>query len=214
MAFLSQHNFPALWEFFQIFLGGTYDKRKLVLLKYKHQKRILEVGCSLGNIATAFLPYKNITYTGIDIDEVVITYARKKFHFHKNFKFLCDDLLDFSKSRETYDYILFAGVCHHINDQDCVKMLQAAQKLLDPNGDLWVIDILYPEKNDPKLMHWYIHLDQGEFIRNDAQLRALIGKAAHIKEAEIHNVGATPFSWPHCMRFGVYHLVALQRHPY
>jgi 2-polyprenyl-3-methyl-5-hydroxy-6-metoxy-1,4-benzoquinol methylase len=77
MPFLSQHNFPILWEFLQYWIGGTTDKRRLCLRKYNGQKRVLEVGCSVGNIAKAFQSFAEISYTGIDIDSTAIRRAQK-----------------------------------------------------------------------------------------------------------------------------------------
>ncbi len=55
MSPISQWIMPRAFELFQFSIGGTVAKRNLVLQHYSNQKRILEVGCSAGNIAAAFL---------------------------------------------------------------------------------------------------------------------------------------------------------------
>jgi cyclopropane fatty-acyl-phospholipid synthase-like methyltransferase len=148
MPFLTQSRFPTLWKIFQFLIGGTIDKRKLCILKYQGQQQILEVGCSLGNIATVFQNIPGIHYTGIDIDPVVIRYAQKDFSNYPNFRFLCEDLRDFSDRAGVFDYILFAGIIHHIEDALCKSLLSAAQKLMSEKGSLIVVDPLIPEPED------------------------------------------------------------------
>jgi hypothetical protein len=54
MSFLSQSNFPRLWLLFQYLVGGTADKRRLAAMYYKGQKKVLEIGCSVGNVSQIF----------------------------------------------------------------------------------------------------------------------------------------------------------------
>jgi len=51
---ISQWAMPRAFELFQFSIGGTVAKRNLVLQYYSNQKRNLEAGCSVGNIAAAF----------------------------------------------------------------------------------------------------------------------------------------------------------------
>lgn len=53
-AFLNQTRFPRLWKAFQTVAGFLHDKRALCLLKYQGQPAVLEVGCSVGTIASVF----------------------------------------------------------------------------------------------------------------------------------------------------------------
>jgi SAM-dependent methyltransferase len=206
MAFFNQHPFPKLFQIFQIWGGGTHDKQMLVLDKYNGQKRILEVGCSIGNIAQAFRFFENIEYTGIDIDPVVIEHAKESFSQYPNFEFICQDLKTYQFRGQPFDFILFAGVCHHVPDEECQNLFKAALKLLSNNGKFVIVDILKPEPEDSWFLHWYITIDQGEHIRSDASLRALIQGVSKLKDAEIHYVGSSPYSRPLIARFGVYTL--------
>lgn len=186
---------------------GTIDKRKLCLLKYRGQKRILEVGCSLGNIAKVFLKIPDIDYTGVDIDPVVIRYAQKQFVSYANFRFYCGDLWDFAKqSDEQFDYILFAGILHHVDDAMCRRLVDAARYLISRNGTLVVVDPLIPEPDDTWLMKWFMNLEQGKYVRRGGDMFKLLSSVPgfQCEVAEIHYVGATVFSLPICARFGLY----------
>lgn len=77
--FLNQSNTPRLWLFFQRLIGGRKDKQTLALSAWDGQRNILEIGCSVGNIANAFRTLPNIHYTGIDIDEKVIDVTKSRF---------------------------------------------------------------------------------------------------------------------------------------
>ena len=52
---ISQWVISRAFGLFQFSIGGPVAKRNLVLQYYSNQKRILDAGCSMGNIAAAFL---------------------------------------------------------------------------------------------------------------------------------------------------------------
>jgi cyclopropane fatty-acyl-phospholipid synthase-like methyltransferase len=208
MPFLSQHNFPILWEFFQYWIGGTTDKRRLCLRKYNGQKRVLEVGCSVGNIARAFQSVPEISYTGIDIDSSAIRRAQQKYNRVPQFRFVSQDLRDFSESEARFDYILFAGVCHHIEDGSLRGMMHAARDMLSERGILIVVDFLIPRSDDSWFLKLFWKIDQGGFARNEEQMETFPRNVdgLRLSEVEMDFIGCTPFSWPLCARFGIYTL--------
>jgi len=87
MPFLTQTRFPGAWLVFQHLFGGTRDKQHLALDCYRGQSRILEIGCSVGNLTDAFLP-SGAAYTGIDIDGSAIAHAQRRFARQSNVRFL------------------------------------------------------------------------------------------------------------------------------
>ena len=206
MTFLTQANFPGLWKVFQYWIGGTVDKRRLCLSKYQGQRNILEVGCSVGNIAQAFLNLPNIRYTGLDIDECAIRHAKQSFKRHKNFTFIAENLESFTSVERKFDYLLFAGVCHHVNDESLLKMLSLASLLLSKDGQLIVVDPVLPEPSDPKFFSLFLKLEQGSNVRSGASLESLLRRANELtlNDSEYHFVASTPFAAPKCARFGLY----------
>lgn len=176
-------------------------------MKYRGQKRILEIGCSLGNIAGAFQRIPNIQYMGIDIDPVVIRYAQKHFASYPNFQFLCMDMLEFVKlAQQQFDYILFAAIMHHIDDRSCRGLLEAARGLISKSGILVVVDPLIPEPNDNWFMKLFLNLEQGKYVRRESDMSRLLSSVPgfQFEASEIHYIGATVFSLPICARFGLY----------
>lgn len=207
MPFLSQYRFPRLWNAFQYFAGGTVDKRRLCLKYYQGEKTVLEVGCSLGNISKAFIGFPDIRFTGLDIDPVVINFAKKKFKAEPGFTFICQDLRTLAEAKDNrFDYILFAGICHHISSQECLDLLKVASHLLTRKGRIVIVDPLMPKKKDSWFVHRFIMLEQGCYLRSGdnflKMLKTISGVQIKVKEECL--IGSCPLHWPICARFGVY----------
>jgi len=174
MSFLSQSNFPRLWFLFQRLVGANADKRRLATMYYKGQKKVLEIGCSVGNISQIFSKFKQIKFTGIDIDNNALGYAKKRLGTLPNFKFVNITLSDLAKTGEKFDYVLFANILHHVDDKTALILLTDVQLLLSAGATLIVME---PEKinDDYNLIFqlWY-KLEKGEFRRHKHELINLI----------------------------------------
>ena len=207
MPWLTQTRFPRLWNCFQWTIGGTVDKRRLCLKYYTGQARILEVGCSTGNIAVAFLGRPGLRYVGVDIDRAAIALARRRFVRSDNFSFHCADLAEMAKSNARFDYVLLAGVLHHLADSEGGSLLHAAAKLLDDDGLLVVVDPVLPEPGDSRLLRLYLRtFEQGRYVRDRAALTKRLGSVQGLVScgSETCLVGATPIGLPKCARFGIW----------
>jgi 2-polyprenyl-3-methyl-5-hydroxy-6-metoxy-1,4-benzoquinol methylase len=180
-------------------LGGTFDKRNLVREYYSGQKRILEIGCSVGNVSAAFVNYPNINFLGIDIDKKAISYAKKRFHHLKNFSFENYDLHELIKTKRTFDYILFAGVLHHVDDVVAKELLKSAANLLEPEG-IMVISEPLPSHNDDKWLIRFYHniFEQGSWVREKNDLEKIIHatQCLQIKSSEVKCISPFLFKWP------------------
>jgi SAM-dependent methyltransferase len=208
-ASISQSRFPRAWEAFQYLVGGTVDKRKLLREHYRGERRILEVGCSVGNTAAAFVGLPDISYTGVDIDPAALNLARNRFARFPSFRFVCQDLLQPDASRPlafVFDLVFFAGVCHHLDARTCTALLERAPSLLAPDGRVVVVEPLLPRTDDPLLVRQFIRLEQGRHVLTGAAFERLLRGLEGLELCELgeHLVGATPWSVPACARFGVY----------
>ena len=207
--YLSQTRFPILWTIFQYFIGGTIDKRELCEIHYNGEKNILEIGCSTGNIAHTFKKYKDISYTGLDIDSTVIKYAQKVFKQTPNFEFIDMDLREYkNKAIKKFDFILFAGIIHHIDDTLSAELLNCAINLLNTGGCIVVVEPLAPEEKDPKFIHYFMKLEQGKYVRTESNMLALVNSISklNMERAIVKYINATPFKFPICAKFGIYQL--------
>src|SRR4051794_6084407 len=103
-----QSRFPHLWLVAQKMIGGTRDKSALALRHYSNQTRIVEVGCSLGNLSDAYRKLDGISYTGVDIDSSAIEIARQRFASQKNFQFEAVPVEELARRGAQYDYVVIA----------------------------------------------------------------------------------------------------------
>ena len=62
-------------------IGGGCHKRRVARLHYRGAVNVLEVGCSVGNVAQCFINESAIRYVGVDIDEAAIRHAQRT-HAH------------------------------------------------------------------------------------------------------------------------------------
>lgn len=83
MPFLSQTRFPRLWLAMQMAIGGNACKQAFATEHFDSQKKVLEIGCSVGNISEVFTSYPDVTFTGIDVDQQAINLAQHRFGHYR-----------------------------------------------------------------------------------------------------------------------------------
>jgi 2-polyprenyl-3-methyl-5-hydroxy-6-metoxy-1,4-benzoquinol methylase len=179
---LTQSNFPRLWLLFQRLIGGTKDKQSIALSTWNGRHKILEIGCSVGNIADAFRSLPGIAYTGIDIDGKAINVAQRRFA-GTAFRFLEESIEEHAQSKSRYDYILVAGMLHHVDDAMATDILRTTRFLCSPGATVLIYDPDTLMPSDPALVRWYYKLEQGKFRRPHTESEALIQNAGlHIRD--------------------------------
>jgi 2-polyprenyl-3-methyl-5-hydroxy-6-metoxy-1,4-benzoquinol methylase len=177
MSFLNQSNFPKLWTLFQYLVGTNNCKKNIVIDHYNGQKKILEIGCSVGNVSQVFSRYRDIEFTGIDIDANAIAYAKKRYKQLRNFRFMKLSLEDLGKTGTKFNFVLFANILHHVDDINSLKLLKDVYLVLEPKSKVLIVE---PElRNDSYNIFFklYYLLELGKFRRNRNDLIELV-KAA------------------------------------
>lgn len=195
-SFISQQNLPNLWNIFQLCIGGTIEKRELASKKLEREhKRVLEVGCSVGNLSKVFIFKPNISYTGIDIDKKAIRSAQARYRRCRNARFFCEEVNEFSNRGEQFDYLLYAGVFPHCDDKTSLSLLSAAKKLSHSDTDIIIQQPLIPESFDTCFMKQYIRLEQGQNLKSEAEMKKFIQSIPFFKliDFEIHYISPFPF---------------------
>jgi 2-polyprenyl-3-methyl-5-hydroxy-6-metoxy-1,4-benzoquinol methylase len=178
MAILSQTNFPHLWLLMQMLIGGNGSKQKFAKKWYSGQKSILEIGCSVGNVSSCFTRFENIEFTGIDIDAAVIEVAQKRFRKYPNFSFQNCYLAEFIKQDKKADYILFAGILHHVDDQTAIQLLMDVKRCANAESSIVVYEPEIPRENDSFILRHFIKkMEQGQFVRSRSGYQSLIEQA-------------------------------------
>lgn len=204
ISILSQSRFPEAWLFAQKLIGGTPDKKRLALRHYAGQQRILEIGCSVGNLADAFLNCNGAEYTGIDIDEAALAVARRRFAGRPTFSFRGDSLEALKAEGGRWDYVLIAGVLHHVDDATARAMLESCARLCTPGGCVVVSEPVPLRPGDGAAFRFIHSIEQGQFLRETATLMPMIKEARlTITDCEEPLIGPGITSSPKIMRFAL-----------
>jgi SAM-dependent methyltransferase len=205
MDFLTQSRFPRLWLLMQNTIGGNLCKQKMATEFYLGQKRVLEIGCSVGNVSAVFRAFSNVVFTGIDIDRHAIDLARRRFQKEPNFRFCLSSLQELSRQGENFDYVLFAGILHHVDDSTSFQLLRDAVKLTASGGRL----VIYEPEAVRELDGWFLRcfyslFEQGVFLRSrDDLLRLVESGGIDIETVEERMISPGIIKRPFIARFNL-----------
>lgn len=149
--------------------------RKLVELNFRKQKQViknflasgrkgtvLDLGCGTGEFSPLFSAED---YTGLDIDAKFIAYATHKYHPKK---FVVGDGTNLPFGDQSFDKILIAGVLHHLDANDCRRVLSETKRILKTGGQVLIMEDTKSDSYLTKIMH---AADQGHYIRTFVQWR-------------------------------------------
>ena len=178
MTFLTQSRFPRLWLLMQNTIGGNACKQALATEHYHGQKRVLEIGCSVGNISEVFCAFPDIEFSGIDIDPHAIKLAKHRFRNYPNFSFSLSSLEEFSRKCVKFDYVLFAGILHHVDVDVGIQLLRDAVKCTANGGAIVIYEPEAVKSSDNWFFRFfYAHFEQGLFLRSRENLLHLVERA-------------------------------------
>jgi ubiquinone/menaquinone biosynthesis C-methylase UbiE len=205
MALLTQSRFPRLWLLMQNMIGGKKSKQALATEHYHGQKRVLEIGCSVGNISSAFCAFPDVVFTGIDIDPNAIDLAKRRFRNYPNFSFSITSLEELSRQDKKFDYVLFAGILHHVNDDDGLRLLSDAMRCAASGGQLVICEPEALKASDGWFLHFfYSKFEQGNFLRLREDLIRLVERAGiALQSVEDRMISPTVFERPYSARFNL-----------
>lgn len=205
MSFLTQSRFPRLWLLMQNMIGGNACKQALATEHYRGQKRVLEIGCSVGNISDAFCVFPDVDFMGIDIDPHAIDLAKQRFRNRPNFSFSLNSLKELSQQGKNFDYVLFAGMLHHVNDHDGLRLLRDAVKCTASGGQLVIYEPEALKSSDNWFLRFfYAHFEQGVFLRSREDLLRLVEQAGiTLQSVEDRMVSPGIVKRPYVARFNL-----------
>jgi SAM-dependent methyltransferase len=191
-----QTRFPLLWLAVQYAIAGFFDRGRHILKHFRGQKRVLEVGCSVG-IDSIHFAGKPCEYLGIDIDPEAVRHARGRFKDRAHMSFKACDLRLLDPARQRFDFILLCGTIHHIPEEELRPILEHAARLLDDSGLLVVID--YALHDQPGVLERLIlRLEEGAHIRDRESLLASLShlEGLEVQSVEVFKNAAFLLPWP------------------
>lgn len=189
LEFLTQQSHPRLWLAFQAVFGATRDKRAIALSFLQGRKSVLEIGCSLGVVAEAFRRKDSVRYLGIDIDEQAIEQARERFKSYTHMEFLAQSLDQLVQQGRRFDYVLFANILHHVDDDLAGVLLKQAASAVGTNGVIVLMepDVLHPQ--DGWLVRLLYRLERGQYRRPVEDLAKLAKEAGiHLAQSDTRDI--------------------------
>jgi ubiquinone/menaquinone biosynthesis C-methylase UbiE len=133
--------------------------------------KMLDVGCGPANILSYLPP---LDYTGIDLNEKHIAYARARYGNRGRFIVgsAADDL---KQEGQKFDLINVSALLHHITDTEALSLFASLPRLLKPNGKIVTIDNVWLPKQRIAV-RLFNHMDSGTNIRTpEGYLRLLNG---------------------------------------
>lgn len=151
------------------------------LIGYLKKKRchlkILEVGCGNGWLSAKLAAIPNTKVTGLDINKVEITQAKRVFK-KDNLEFVYDSFNENTFDNDRFDVIVFAASLQYFSS--VVNVLSQALAGINPNGEIHIIDTpfynlrdagkahercrnYYMEMGLPKMADHYFHHSISEF---------------------------------------------------
>jgi len=189
LEFLTQQSHPRLWLAFQATFGATRDKRDIALSFLQDRERVLEIGCSLGVVAEAFRDRTSVRYLGIDIDEQAIRQVRERFESSPHMEFLAQSLQDLVRQGRRFDYVLFANILHHVDDEMASNLLRQAAAAVDTNGIIVLMEPDVLHARDGWLVRFLYRLERGQYRRPIQELVRLATDAGiRLARAETRDI--------------------------
>lgn len=119
-------------------LNEHYAQKIKSLIKNKHPKKILEVGCGTGLLGSQFVEESNVLI-GIDTSTGMLEVFNQKFSGNKNVKSQLLNLEVEDLDESNFDLIISAMAFHHLKDPG--SMLIKLKQRLSANGSVAVIDL-------------------------------------------------------------------------
>lgn len=143
-----------------------FNKPKILAVKRlleKNQKtrgRVLDVGCGPGSNAPVFAD--GFDYLGVDFNPQYIESALKLF---PKMSFLVGDATKLNLDGKKFDLILINSLMHHLDNEECNKLMTDLKPLLAEKGIIIVQEPLIPPINKP-FMTLMMNQDRGDYFRH------------------------------------------------
>ena len=182
---------PFLYSFIQKIFSGESVRKDLVRNYIKKKNvSVLDIGCGTAEILE-ILPGSK--YFGYDIEPKYVNYAKLKYG--KKGKFYCKKFTSKEiKKLPKFDYVLYFGVMHHLNNLELIKLIKTTKKVIKKSGKLITIDPLIIE-NQNIFARFAIKRDRGNNVRTENEYKKII-KTSFVKiKSKIIHQKFLPYTW-------------------
>jgi demethylmenaquinone methyltransferase/2-methoxy-6-polyprenyl-1,4-benzoquinol methylase len=127
-------------------------------IPHSSRLRILDLACGTG-ANTYVLARVGHEVIGIDLDEEMLNWARKKNHDNLTVSFIQGDATNLEFDNGTFDCVTISFAMHDVPYEIGIKMLAEAKRVLIPSGEVIIIDYNEPDKHPiAKLLCFFARL--------------------------------------------------------
>jgi ubiquinone/menaquinone biosynthesis C-methylase UbiE len=141
---MGKHWLLALYDpFTRLARVGRVHEQLLDRADVQPGQRVLEIGCGTGNLLTALGQRRlKIEAVGIDPDPAALRRARRKAARRK-LPIRYDQAFagELPLEDDSFDRVLSALMLHHLDDDERLRALREAGRVLRPDGQLHIVDI-------------------------------------------------------------------------
>ena len=166
-------------------LSGSDKCLKILIKNYikpSEGEKILDIGCGPAKILNYL---EKVEYTGFDISDKYISYAKQKYQDRGNF--FCSEInKETIDKKDYYDIVLSIGVIHHLNDNEVNDLFHIAYTSLKKGGRLITFDGCYTYRQS-LIKKFLLKMDRGKYIRTEEQYKTLANTHFNIVKTNILN---------------------------
>lgn len=164
----------------RVYLAWQYPfiKQKLVPVMnssdFATAKSVLDIGCGPGTSSCFF---SNRTYLGVDLNPSYIEYSIQ----HRKGRFVIGNAAELeSVVNEAFDMVLVNSLLHHLTDEQVDKLVDSLPRLLNPSGNVWILDISTDYSNF--LCKLLAEHDRGKYLRKTSEIERLAKRELNVVE--------------------------------
>ena len=150
--------------------------------KLPEVRRVLDVGCGPGTNARYF---NHADYVGIDLNPRYIEHARSA---HGREFVAADARTYIPPAGVRYDCVFLNSFLHHIDDDNCGRILRRLHDVLTDDGHIHILDLVLPQRRS--VSRWLAQHDRGDFARPLDRWREIFGEVFEPVVFEPHAVRA------------------------
>jgi 2-polyprenyl-3-methyl-5-hydroxy-6-metoxy-1,4-benzoquinol methylase len=185
-------NNPFIYKIIQSVMSGTSFRNNIIKKNItKSNLKILDIGCGPAQILE-HIP--QCDYYGYDIDRRSIQYAKKKYH-KKNYHFYCKKFnKNELKKLPKFDFIIFFGILHHLNNKEVDEILKLCKKIMKKNSRLLTEDPIFLE-NQNIIAKFLIKKDRGLNVRKKKEYINLLKKHFKKIKNKVTHQFFIPYTW-------------------
>ena len=186
-------------DVFSMAVGGDYEEMgyiQMQLLKHaglNDHQHVVDVGCGTGRLACQLSETKHYTYTGFDVVDEFLKYARKKCP-QSGFRFKKISGTNIPLSEESVNYVCFFSVFTHLLHEDSFKYLLSAREVLKVGGKVVFSFLTFDEDEHWELFDQMVYNKEAthhnQFVTNH-QLEIWAEKLGF--QIDLLEKGSTPF---------------------